>query len=104
MTDSIPLIVTWIGYATSMAAFFIALVKVYRKFSQKFAKIMNGQMCELRTDITAIYYKHVDEAEPALREYERQNLDEFFEAYEALKGNTFVKDIYNKMRTWKVVT
>ena len=51
----------------------------------------------------AIYYRHCDEAEPTLREYERKNLDALFNAYEVLHGNTFISDIYNKeMRHWHV--
>ena len=66
--------------------------------------IVNASKCQLRSDITNIYYKHCDEPEPTLREYERKNLNELYEGYHTLKGNHFVDDLYSKMRNWKVVT
>ena len=66
--------------------------------------IVNASKCQLRSDITNIYYKHCDEKEPTLREYERKNLDELYDGYHTLKGNHFVDDLYEKMRHWKVVT
>lgn len=66
--------------------------------------IVNASKCQLRSDITAIYYKHVDEETPTLREYERKNLDELYDGYHTLRGNHFVDDLYEKMRHWTVVT
>lgn len=80
-----------IGFAASISCVF-----------KRLHSIANGQQSQLRSDITAIYYRHVDEAEPTLREYERKNLDDLFEAYKAMKGNHFVDDIYKTMRGWKV--
>ena len=71
---------------------------------RKLKIIVNASKCQLRSDITNIYYKHCDEEEPTLREYERKNLDELYDGYHTLKGNHFVDDLYEKMRTWKVVT
>lgn len=71
---------------------------------RKLKIIVNASKCQLRSDITNIYYKHCDEAEPTLREYERKNLDELYDGYHTLKGNHFVDDLYEKMRHWKVVT
>lgn len=92
-------IVQFIGYMSTLIGFLITLVA----FGNKIRDIAEGQQCQLRNDITAIYYKHCDEAEPTLREYERQNLDSIFAAYKALKGNNYVDDLYNQMRRWKVV-
>lgn len=71
---------------------------------RKLKIIVNASRCQLRSDITAIYYKHVDEEQPTLREYERKNLDELYEGYHTLRGNHFVDDLYEKMRHWTVVT
>lgn len=71
---------------------------------RKLKIIVNASKCQLRSDITNIYYKHCDEEEPTLREYERKNLDELYDGYHTLKGNHFVDDLYEKMRHWKVVT
>ena len=76
---------------------------VYWKQWKKIKDIADAQKCQLRSDILAIYYRHCDEEEPTMREYERKNLDALYAAYEVLHGNTFVKDIYeDQMRHWKV--
>jgi hypothetical protein len=51
-----------------------------------------------------MYYSHCDEEEPALREYERKDLDDLYAGYHTLHGNHFIDDLYNKMRNWKVVS
>lgn len=88
-----------IGYLATVGGFLLFLWRVWRKIQG----IADGQKCLLRSEIMAIYYRHCDEAEPTLREYERKNLDALFNAYEVLHGNTFISDIYNKeMRHWHV--
>lgn len=95
---SISSIAVIIGNVTVIIGFAASILALLKKLRH----ICNGQMCQLRSDITSIYYHHVDEDDPALREYERKNLDDLFEAYKALGGNHFVDDIYGKMRKWKV--
>lgn len=91
-------LVQWLGYIGTFLGFLAALIA----FGKKIRKIGEGQQCQLRNDITSIYYKHCDEQTPALREFERKNLDALFEAYKALEGNNYVDDIYTTMRNWKV--
>ena len=66
--------------------------------------IIKALQCLLRHDITGIYYKHLDEQAPTLREHERKNLDDLYDGYKALGGNHYIDDIYKEMREWKVVT
>ena len=86
-------IIVVVGFVASVAAIL-----------RKLKIIVNANKCQLRSQITAIYYKHVDEENPTLREYERKNLDEMYGGYHTLHGNTFIDDIYDKMRHWTVVT
>lgn len=95
---SIGMIASLAGNVAAIIGFAASIVGVFRKLHN----ISNGQQCQLRSDITAIYYRHVDEDEPTMREYERKNLDDLFAAYKALNGNHFVDDIYSVMRGWKV--
>lgn len=90
--------IQWIGYIGTLLGFLGGLLALYKKLR----KIGDGQQCQLRNDITSIYYKHCDETNPTLREYERKNLDALFEAYKALEGNNYVDDIYETMRKWRV--
>lgn len=74
------------------------------KVLNKLKDITGGVSSMERDRITAIYYKHCDEDEPTLRQYERESLDKLFASYETLGGNSFVHDLYEQMRHWKVTT
>ena len=71
---------------------------------KKLKDITGGVSSMERDRITAIYYKHCDEDEPQLRQYERESLDKLYASYETLGGNSFVQDLYEQMRHWKVTT
>ena len=91
-------IAQWISWISTLIAFLAILVAFWKKLK----KIGEGQQCQLRSDITGIYYKHCDEENPMLREFERKNLDALTEAYKALGGNNYIDDLYDQMRHWKV--
>lgn len=74
------------------------------KVLKKLKDITGGVSSMERDRITAIYYKHCDEDEPQLRQYERESLDKLYASYETLGGNSFVHDLYEQMRHWKVTT
>lgn len=93
-------IATYIKDGLVIVAFLSSVIAILRKLRV----IVDANKCQLRTNITAIYYKHCDEETPTLREYERKNLDEMYNGYHTLRGNTFVNDLYEKMRHWNVVT
>ena len=65
-------------------------------------KIANGQKCQLRTEMLRIYYRHQDEKR--IRQYEYENFVHLYQAYKALKGNSFIDKIYKEVQTWKVVS
>lgn len=95
----------WINSAATLISSLLVLIGFAAAIVGVFVKlknISNGQQCQLRHDITATYYKHEDEETPVLREFERKDLDDLFDAYKALGGNHFVDDIYERMRDWKV--
>ena len=96
---NIATIAALIGYFGSIFGLLTFLVKLWHKLKD----VVGGQQCQLRNDITSIFYAHVDETPPTLREYERKNVEELYEGYKALGGNHFVDDIYHKMREWNVI-
>ena len=99
MVEELKLAASVISYLATVGGVFIFLWKQWKKIKD----IADAQKCQLRSDILSIYYKHCDEDEPTLREYERKNLDSLFAAYDVLRGNTFIKDIYeDQMRHWRV--
>ena len=64
-------------------------------------KISNGTKCQLRSEMLRIYYhNHVTEK---IRQYEYENFIMLYEAYKALKGNSFIDEIYNKAHKWEVI-
>lgn len=65
-------------------------------------KIVRGMKCQLRTDMLNCYYKHKDEKK--IRQYEYENFVYNYEAYKALKGNSFIDKIYAEVKTWEVIT
>lgn len=47
-----------------------------------------------------IYYKGKESK--SFRQYEAEHLEKCYAAYKALKGNSFIDEIYEKMHTWDV--
>ena len=65
-------------------------------------KIVEGQKCQLRSDMLRIYYHHHETK--TIRQYEYENFVALYEAYKALKGNSFIDKIYNELKTWEVIS
>ena len=65
-------------------------------------KISNGTKCQLRSEMLRVYY-HNRESE-TIRQYEYENFVMLYEAYKALKGNSFIDKIYAEVKKWEIVT
>lgn len=65
-------------------------------------RIIEGQRCQLRADMLRIYYDNKDSKK--IRQYEAEHFDKCYHAYKALKGNSFIDEIYKKAHTWEVIT
>lgn len=65
-------------------------------------KIVNGQKCQLRSEMLQIYYHNKDTK--TIRQYEYENFVMLYEAYKALKGNSFIDKIYSEIQKWQIVT
>jgi hypothetical protein len=65
-------------------------------------KIANGQKCQLRSEMLRTYYHHKETEK--IRQYEYENFVYCYEAYKALKGNSFIDKIYKEVQTWEVLT
>ena len=65
-------------------------------------KISNGTKCQLRSEMLRIYYHHQESK--TIRQYEYENFVMLYEAYKALKGNSFIDKIYNEVKTWAIVS
>ena len=65
-------------------------------------KIANGTKCQLRNEMLRIYYRHIESEK--IRQYEFENFILLYEAYKALKGNSFIDKIYNEVIKWEVIS
>lgn len=65
-------------------------------------KISNGTKCQLRSEMLRIYYHHREKGE--IRQYEYENFVYLYEAYKALKGNSFIDKIYEEVHSWEIVS
>lgn len=66
------------------------------------SKVCNGQKCLMRSDMLSIYYHNRESKK--IRQYEYENFVMLYEAYKALKGNSFIDKIYSEVKEWEVVT
>lgn len=66
------------------------------------SKIAKGTRCQLRSEMLEIYYRGRESK--TIRQYEYENFVMLYEAYKALKGNSFIDEIYEKVQTWDIIS
>jgi hypothetical protein len=64
-------------------------------------KIADGQRCMLRNEMLQIYYRNRESG--VIHQYEYENFVFLYEAYKAMKGNSFIDKIYKEVQTWEVI-
>ena len=92
--ENLTLILTLAGEVIAFVSTLVPMIKTI-------SKISNGTKCQLRSDMLRIYYRHCETKE--IRQYEYENFVMLYEAYKALKGNSFIDKIYNEVKTWEIV-
>lgn len=65
-------------------------------------KLAAGMRCILRSNMLQIYYRYEDHEQ--IPQYQYENFVQLYEAYKALKGNSFVDKIYKDIQEWEVVS
>lgn len=65
-------------------------------------KISNGTRCQLRSEMLRIYYHNREKK--IIRQYEYENFVLLYEAYKALKGNSFIDKISEEVHEWEIVS
>jgi len=65
-------------------------------------KLVNGAKCQLRSEMLRIYYHNREDE--TIRQYEYENFVMLYEAYKALKGNSFIDKIYKEIQELEIVT
>lgn len=87
---------------TTLVAELVALIGVVAPMIITVRKVATGTRCQLRSEMLRIYY-HNREAK-TIRQYEYENFVMLYEAYKALKGNSFIDRIYDEVKEWEIVT
>ena len=85
----------------SLTSFLVLVIKPIREKIFNIRKSKAGELCLLRTEMLKIYYKNEDAKQ--IKEYEYKNFVELYEAYIALGGNSFIKDVNEKVREWEIL-
>ena len=80
-----------------LITFFIGEIGIVWAFIRS---IIDGIRCTLRNDILDIYDRCKDKQE--ISRYQLQSIEYSFDVYKKLRGNTFVKDIVEKVKAFKV--
>ena len=94
-------IVQWAKDICSIATCAALLIRPIREWIMGTKEIQEGQRCLLRSEIVRIYYRHNDDRK--LREYEFKNMEQCYEAYKALRGNSFIDRIHDEMKGWEII-
>lgn len=90
----ITMIVTLIGEIGVLVGVIVPVIVSVKRIS-------NGTKCQLRSEMLRIYYKNRETQQ--IRQYEYENFIYLYEAYKALRGNSFIDKIYEEVRSWDVV-
>ena len=85
----------------ALIAELVALVGAIIPIVISIGKIAQGTRCQLRSEMLRIYYHHREKE--TIRQYEYENFVYLYEAYKALKGNSFIDKIYKEIQTWDVL-
>ena len=90
-----------IGTITALVREVVVIAGVIVPVILSVRKIANGTRCQLRSEMLRIYYHNKDVGE--IRQYELENFIMLYEAYKALKGNSFIDKIYREVLSWSVI-
>ena len=92
----------YISLAATFVGELIVLLSVIIPIIVCIRKIGNGTKCQLRSEMLRIYYHNRERQ--VIRQYEYENFIFLYEAYKALKGNSFIDKIYGEVKEWEVVS
>lgn len=79
-----------------------AIVAAVAPLFVKIKKLTEGQKCQLRSEMLRIYYHNKESGK--IRQFEYENFIFLYEAYKALKGNSFIDKIYDEVKQWEIIT
>ena len=79
----------------------IALISALAPMVVWVHKLAEGTKCQLRSEMLRIYYRNREKQ--TIHQYEYENFVFLYEAYKALKGNSFIDKIYKEIQSWEII-
>ena len=98
----IDVIARYAGYFTGIMSALVIFIKPFREWLFGAKAEREALKCLLRADMLSTYYKCKDSER--IRQYDRENFAFEYKSYKALKGNSFIDDIYETIKHWEVIT
>ena len=102
MTPTALFITALVGEFVTLIGILVPVVSSNRKTKEEQERIVEGQRCLMRSDMLKIYYANREKK--TIRQYEYENFVMLYEAYKALKGNSFIDKIYDEVSSWGIIT
>ena len=90
----LAMIVALVGEISVLVGVILPVIVTVRKIS-------NGTKCQLRSEMLRMYYKNRQAR--TIHQYEYENFVMLYEAYKALKGNSFIDKIYEEVKDWEII-
>ena len=78
------------------------LIGVLAPIIVRIKRISAGTKCQLRSEMLRIYYHNIKNG--TIHQYEYENFVMLYEAYKALKGNSFIDKIYEDIKELEVIS
>lgn len=93
---------TWLSLAVTFIGEVAVLLGVITPIVVRVRKVAEGTKCQLRSEMLRTYYHNNDDKK--IRQFEYENFVFLYEAYKALKGNSFIDRIYEEVQSWEIIT
>lgn len=89
-------------FITALVGEFVTLIGILIPVISDNRKAKMAQRCLLRSKMLDIYYDNHEKQ--TIRQYEYENFVFLYEGYKSLKGNSFIDEIYDKVKSWEIIT
>lgn len=89
-------------FISALVGEFVTLIGILIPIIFDNRKTKIGQRCLLRSEMLKIYYANREKK--TIRQYEYENFVMLYEAYKALKGNSFIDKIFEEVSSWEILT
>ena len=90
-----------ISTAVAIIGEVVALLATILPVFMQLHKIRKGTLCQLRSEMLRIYYHN--QRDGKIHQFEYENFVYLYEAYKALRGNSFIDKIYKEIQDWEVI-